>query len=71
MDMKMFLQKWNERKSRMIEAVQLYEKVLEQLDMTKEVDDEELTAIIHQSSTYLSIQLYLSKVTKLVFSDMN
>lgn len=32
----------------MMEAVQLYEKVLEQLDMTKEVDDEELTAIIHR-----------------------
>lgn len=32
----------------MIEAVQLHERVLEQLDMTKEVDDEELTVIIHQ-----------------------
>lgn len=32
----------------MIEIIKLHERVLEQLDMTKEVDDEELTGIIHQ-----------------------
>ena len=32
----------------MIEALQLHERVLAKLDMTKEVDDEELTSIIHQ-----------------------
>ena len=32
----------------MIEAIKLQERILEQLDMTKEVDDEELTGMIHQ-----------------------
>ena len=32
----------------MIETIQLHERVLEKLDMTKEVEDEELIVIIHQ-----------------------
>ena len=32
----------------MIETLKLHERVLEKLDMTKEVDDDELIIIIHQ-----------------------
>ena len=42
----------------MIETVTLQERILEQLDMTKEVDDEELTRIIHQILKYLELFCY-------------
>ena len=32
----------------MIEAEQLHARILEELDLTREVEDEELTKIIHQ-----------------------
>ena len=32
----------------MIEAEQLHARILEELDLTREVEDEELTRIIHQ-----------------------
>ncbi len=44
----------------MIEAVTLHERILEQLDMTKEVDDEELTGIIHQVLKEAGEKEYLS-----------
>jgi len=44
----------------MIEAVTLQERILEQLDMTKEVDDEELTGIIHQILKEAGEKEYLS-----------
>ena len=49
----------------MIEAVQLHERVLEQLDMTKEVDDEELTVIIHQILEEADDYEYIPLNTKL------
>ena len=44
----------------MIEALVLQERILEQLDMTKEVDDEELTSIIHQILKEAGEEEYLS-----------
>ena len=44
----------------MIETVTLQERILEQLDMTKEVDDEELTGIIHQILKEAGEKEYLS-----------
>ena len=44
----------------MIEALTLQERILEQLDMTKEVDDEELTSIIHQILKEAGEKEYLS-----------
>lgn len=44
----------------MIEAEQLHERILEQLDMTKEVDDEELVRMIHQILKEASEREYLS-----------
>jgi len=44
----------------MIEALTLQERILEKLDMTKEVDDEELTGIIHQILKEAGEKEYLS-----------
>ena len=48
----------------MIEVGTLHERILEQLDMTKEVDDEELTQIIHRILIEAGEREYLSLDTK-------
>lgn len=48
----------------MIEALTLQDRILEKLDMTKEVDDEELTSIIHQILKEAGEKEYLSLDTK-------
>lgn len=48
----------------MIEVQKLHERILEQMDMTKEVDDEELTSIIHQILKEAGESEYLSLDTK-------
>lgn len=42
-----------------VEAAGLHQKVLEMLDMTREVDDEELTRIIHQVLSQVGQQQYI------------
>ena len=44
----------------MVEAEQLHERILEQMDLTKEVDDEELTRMIHQILQEAGEREYLS-----------
>ena len=50
----------------MITSEQLHERILEQMDLTKEVDDEELTRIIYQILQEAGEQEYLSLNAKTV-----
>ena len=45
----------------MIEAEQLHARILEELDLTREVEDEELTKIIHQVLKEAGEREYISQ----------